>query len=45
MGDRDRITTTSFGSQMSNRQVCVWEAGWRSLKNIKTTTLDQSAGV
>ena len=42
MGDRDRIATTGF-SRMSDRQVCLWEAG--SLKNLKTTTLDQSAGV
>jgi coronin-1B/1C/6 len=42
MGDRDRIATTGF-SRMSDRQVGVWEAS--SLKNLKTTTLDQSAGV
>jgi len=42
MGDRDRIATTGF-SRMSDRQVGVWETG--ALKNLKTTTLDQSAGV
>lgn len=42
MGDRDRIATTGF-SRMSDRQVGVWELG--ALKNVKTITLDQSAGV
>ena len=42
MGDRDRIATTGF-SRMSDRQVGVWEIG--ALKNVKTITLDQSAGV
>ena len=42
MGERDRIATTGF-SRMSDRQVCVWETG--ALKNVKTITLDQSAGV
>jgi coronin-1B/1C/6 len=41
MGDRDRIVTTGF-SRMSDRQVGVWETGM--LKNLKTITLDQSAG-
>ena len=42
MGDQDRIATTGF-SKMSDRQVAVWETG--GLGNIKTTTVDQSAGV
>ncbi|THH16850.1 hypothetical protein EW146_g3851 [Bondarzewia mesenterica] len=42
MGDRDRIATTGF-SRMSDRQVGIWETG--GLTNIKTTMLDQSAGV
>ncbi|KAI0262372.1 microtubule binding protein [Gloeopeniophorella convolvens] len=42
MGEHDRIATTGF-SRMSDRQVAVWETG--SLKNVKTITLDQSAGV
>ncbi len=42
MGDRDRVATTGF-SRMSDRQVAVWDSG--SLKNVKTLTLDQSAGV
>ncbi|KAH9018005.1 microtubule binding protein [Lactarius hengduanensis] len=42
LGDRDRIATTGF-SRMSDRQVCVWETG--ALKNVRTLTLDQSAGV
>jgi len=42
LGDRDRVATTGF-SRMSDRQVGVWETG--SLKNLKTITLDQSAGV
>ena len=42
MGDRDRIATTGF-SRMSDRQVGVWETG--ALKNLKTISLDQSAGV
>jgi coronin-1B/1C/6 len=42
MGEHDRIATTGF-SRMSDRQVGVWEVG--ALKNLKTITLDQSAGV
>lgn len=42
MGDRDRIATTGF-SRMSDRQVGIWETG--GLGNLKTITLDQSAGV
>jgi len=43
MGDSDHIAMSGFSSRMSNQQVCVWEAG--SLKNLKTTMLDQSAGI
>ena len=42
MGDLDRIATTGF-SKMSDRQVAVWETG--GLKNMKTLSVDQSAGV
>ena len=42
MGDLDKIATTGF-SKMSDRQVGVWETG--NLDNIKTISLDQSAGV
>jgi coronin-1B/1C/6 len=42
MGDLDRIATTGF-SKMSDRQVSIWETG--GLGNLKTITLDQSAGV
>lgn len=42
MGELDKIATTGF-SKMSDRQVSVWEAG--NLGNIKTISLDQSAGV
>ncbi|KAF7968728.1 hypothetical protein HWV62_29600 [Athelia sp. TMB] len=42
MGDLDRFVTTGF-SKMSDRQVSIWETG--SLANVKTITLDQSAGV
>ncbi|KAI6041861.1 microtubule binding protein [Pisolithus marmoratus] len=42
MGDGDRIATTGF-SKMSDRQVGIWETG--GLANVKTITLDQSAGV
>ena len=42
MGEHDRIATTGF-SKMSDRQIGLWETG--SLGNIKTTTIDQSAGV
>jgi hypothetical protein len=42
MGEHDRIATTGF-SRMSDRQVGLWEIG--ALKNLKTITLDQSAGV
>ena len=42
MGDLDKIATTGF-SKMSDRQVSVWETG--SLSNIKTLSIDQSAGV
>lgn len=42
MGDLDKFATTGF-SKMSDRQVGIWEAG--GLGNIKTITLDQSAGV
>jgi coronin-1B/1C/6 len=42
MGDMDRIATTGF-SRMSDRQVSIWETG--GLGNLKTITLDQSAGV
>ncbi|TFY62268.1 hypothetical protein EVG20_g6764 [Dentipellis fragilis] len=42
MGDKDRIATTGF-SRMSDRQVSIWETG--GLGNVKTITVDQSAGV
>lgn len=42
MGNYDRIATTGF-SKMSDRQVGIWETG--GLGNIKTTSLDQTAGV
>ena len=42
MGDSDKFATTGF-SKMSDRQVSIWEAG--GLGNVKTITLDQSAGV
>ena len=42
MGEHDRLATTGF-SKMSDRQVMVWEAG--GLGNVKTLTIDQSAGV
>ncbi|KAI9572004.1 microtubule binding protein [Boletus coccyginus] len=42
MGEYDRIATTGF-SKMSDRQVSIWETG--GLGNVKTLTIDQSAGV
>lgn len=42
MGELDKLATTGF-SKMSDRQVSVWETG--NLGNIKTISLDQSAGV
>jgi coronin-1B/1C/6 len=42
MGDLDKFATTGF-SKMSDRQVSIWETG--GLGNIRTITLDQSAGV
>ncbi|EAU90771.1 microtubule binding protein [Coprinopsis cinerea okayama7 len=42
MGDLDRLATTGF-SKMSERQTAIWETG--SLSNLKTISLDQSAGV
>ena len=42
MGNHDRVATTGF-SKMSDRQVGIWETG--GLGNIKTTALDQTAGV
>jgi len=42
MGDLDKIATTGF-SKMSDRQVAIWETG--GLSNVKTISLDQSAGV
>ncbi|KAF8959637.1 microtubule binding protein [Flammula alnicola] len=42
MGDLDKIATTGF-SKMSDRQVAIWEVG--GLSNVKTISLDQSAGV
>ncbi|KAF8159215.1 microtubule binding protein [Crassisporium funariophilum] len=42
MGDLDKIATTGF-SKMSDRQVGIWETG--NLDNVKTISLDQSAGV
>jgi coronin-1B/1C/6 len=43
MGDTGRIATTGF-SKMSERQVGLWDIG-SGLSNIKTTVIDQSAGV
>ncbi|TFL02220.1 hypothetical protein BDV98DRAFT_566901 [Pterulicium gracile] len=42
LGDHDRIATTGF-SKMSDRQLCLWDAN--TLTNLKTTVIDQSAGV
>jgi coronin-1B/1C/6 len=42
MGEQDRVATTGF-SKMSDRQVGIWETG--GLGNVKTLTIDQSAGV
>ncbi|PPQ92953.1 hypothetical protein CVT25_000216 [Psilocybe cyanescens] len=42
MGELDKIATTGF-SKMSDRQVAIWETG--GLGNVKTISLDQSAGV
>jgi len=42
MGDTGRLATTGF-SKMSDRQLSVWDVG--SLANMKTLTIDQSAGV
>jgi coronin-1B/1C/6 len=42
MGDLDKLATTGF-SKMSDRQVGIWEIG--GLSNIKTMSVDQSAGV
>lgn len=42
MGEHDKIATTGF-SKMSDRQVSIWETG--SLANVKTISLDHSAGV
>ncbi|KAH9479140.1 Coronin-like protein crn1 [Psilocybe cubensis] len=42
MGEHDKIATTGF-SKMSDRQVAIWETG--GLGNVKTISLDQSAGV
>jgi coronin-1B/1C/6 len=42
MGDLDKFATTGF-SKMSDRQVGIWETG--GLSNVRTITLDQSAGV
>jgi len=42
LGDKDRIATTGF-SKMSDRQLSLWETG--SLENLKTISIDQSAGV
>ena len=42
MGDLDKLATTGF-SKMSDRQVGIWEIG--SLNNVKTISIDQSAGV
>ncbi|KJA22756.1 hypothetical protein HYPSUDRAFT_201850 [Hypholoma sublateritium FD-334 SS-4] len=42
MGDLDKLATTGF-SKMSDRQVAIWETG--GLGNVKTISLDQSAGV
>jgi len=42
MGDTGRIATTGF-SRMSDRQLILWDSG--TLANLKTLTIDQSAGV
>jgi coronin-1B/1C/6 len=42
MGEMDRLATTGF-SKMSDRQLGLWDAG--SLSNLKTISIDQSAGV
>ncbi|PVG03304.1 microtubule binding protein [Serendipita vermifera] len=42
MGDTGRIATTGF-SKMSERQLGIWDTG--SLANVKTLSIDQSAGV
>ncbi|KAG8835250.1 Coronin-like protein crn1 [Serendipita sp. 400] len=42
MGDTGRIATTGF-SKMSDRQLSIWDSG--TLANIKTLSIDQSAGV
>ncbi|KAJ3515716.1 hypothetical protein NLJ89_g1588 [Agrocybe chaxingu] len=42
MGELDKLATTGF-SKMSDRQVAIWETG--GLGNVKTISLDQSAGV
>jgi len=42
MGEHDKIATTGF-SRMSDRQLSIWETG--ALANVKSLTIDQSAGV
>lgn len=42
MGDLGKLATTGF-SKMSDRQVAIWDSG--DLANVKTISLDQSAGV
>lgn len=42
LGGHDRIATTGF-SRMSERQLAVWDT--TSLANVKTLSIDQSAGV
>ncbi|EPQ56212.1 DUF1900-domain-containing protein [Gloeophyllum trabeum ATCC 11539] len=42
MGEHNNIATTGF-SKMSDRQLSVWETG--GLSNVKTMTIDQSAGI
>ncbi|KAF9528993.1 hypothetical protein CPB83DRAFT_853586 [Crepidotus variabilis] len=42
LGDMDKLGTTGF-SKMSDRQVGIWETG--GLSNVKTLSIDQSAGV
>lgn len=42
MGEQDRIATTGF-SKMSSRELGVWDTS--SLSNLKTITVDQTAGV
>lgn len=42
MGEKNYIATTGF-SRMSDRQLSIWETG--GLGNVKTLTVDQSAGV